>query len=54
VAEERFDPSRPTLDLAAIRRERERIVAEEIRAGRMEWPDAEIVPFEDAGPGWFV
>jgi len=42
------------LSLVEMRRERERIIAEEVRDGRMEWPDAEIVLFGDAGPGWFV
>jgi hypothetical protein len=39
--EEPFDPTRVTLDLVAMRRERERIIAGEIAAGRMaDWPDS--------------
>jgi hypothetical protein len=45
---------RPTLDLVAMRRERERIVAEEVAAGRMEWPGPEIGSFGVAGIDWWV
>jgi hypothetical protein len=54
VVEPRFDPGRATLDLVAMRRERERIIDEEVAAGRMERPGPEIGPFGVAGVDWWV
>ena len=54
-AAELFDPRRPTLDLVAMRREHERIVASEIAAGRMaDWPDSfRGFPLGVEGRDWF-
>src|SRR5262245_56090966 len=45
---------RPTLDLVAMREEHERIVEEEVAAGRMEWPGPEMGPFGVASVDWWV